>query len=469
MAELVEGRALTERNGQQYVGAQTQGWRSTTSRLLAVRNAAQKDKKRQFTNLMHHLTIDLLRESYMALKRDSAPGVDSVKWYDYKTELERRLKLLHEKIHSGRYRPKPARRVFIPKEDGSQRPLSVICLEDKIVQQAVVTLLNSIYEVDFLGFSYGFRPGRSQHSAMDALTIGIHKRKVNWVLDMDISKFFDTVKHEWLIRFIEHRIKDQRILRLITKWLKAGIIDENGHRRISRLGTPQGAVVSPLLANIYLHYALDLWTHKWRGQKNRKEVIVVRYADDVVLGFQDKWDSNAYLNDVRIRLAKFGLKLNMDKTRLLRFGRFAATDRKSKGEGKPETFDFLGFTFYCSQSRNGFFYAKRKTSNKRLRKQIKAIGKEIMRRRHDPITKMAKWLRSVVQGHINYYGVPFNSDALGLFCYEIRCRWYKALCRRSQKKKINWETFSPIVDYWIPNAKIVHPYPEKRFFAIHSK
>ena len=414
IAESVEGRTLTERNSQQNAGDQPQSWDNATSQLLAVRRAAQKDKKRQFTNLRHHVTVDLLRSSFLELKRKAAPGIDGITWKDYQANLESLLESLHDRILNGSYRPKPAKRVFIPKEDGSERPLSIICTEDKIVQQATVTILNSIYEVDFMGFSYGFRPGRSQHAALDALIVSLYKRKVNWVLDLDISKFFDTVEHDWLIRFIEHRVRDRRIVRLIRQWLKVGVVDEHGHRKAAKKGTPQGAVISPLLANIYLHYAFDLWTHKWRIQTSRKEVIVVRYADDAILGFQSKQDAEQYLNDLKERLGMFGLAIHPDKTRLVQFGRFAIEQRQKAHQRKPETFDFLGFTHYCSTTRNGNFCVKRKTAKRRLRKQIKAVGKELMKRRHEPKLDIAQWLQSVVQGHINYYGVPFNSQSLSI-------------------------------------------------------
>ena len=414
---------------------------------------------------MHHITVDLLRESFYQLKRNSAAGMDGIKWKGYQTDIENRLENLHRKIHIGSYRPKPARRVYIPKEDGSKRPLSVISTEDKIVQQAVVNLLNCIYEVDFLGLSYGFRPGRSQHDALDALSVGIMRKKVNWVLDLDISKFFDTVERDWLIRFIERRVKDRRLLRLIKQWLKVGVLDGHGHRLKATLGTPQGAVISPLLANICLRYAFDLWALKWRRQPWRKEVVVVRCADDVVMGFRAEGDAVGYLQELKGRLASFGLELHPNKTRLIRFGRFAAEQLKERGQGKPETFDFLGFTHCCGRTRTGYFCIRRLTMKKRLRRRIEDISAELRRRMHDRPRETAKWLRTVVQGHINYYGVPFNSHALSLFCYEVKRRWYKSLCRRSLRKRINWETFGPLSNHWIPNPRIVHPYPEERFYA----
>ena len=463
--ESAEGRALAKRNDQQDAGGRTQSRKNTTSRLLVVREAARKDRKRQFTNLMHHISVELLKSSYYELERRSAPGMDGIRWEDFQDGLEDRLEDLHRKIHTGSYRPKPARRAYIPKDDGSQRTLSVICLEDKIVQQAVVNVLNCIYEVDFLGFSYGFRPGRNQHTALDALHVGISKRKVNWVLDLDISKFFDTVEHDWLIRFIGHRIRDRRLVRLIRQWLKVGVLDEHGHRKQATVGTPQGAVISPLLANVYLHYVFDLWVNKWRKQPDHGEVIIVRYADDVVAGFQRESEAKSFRRELEERLAHFGLRLHPEKTRLIRFGRFAMDNCHQFGRQKPETFDFLGFTHYCGRTRGGYFYLKRKTSRVRLRKTIKAVSIELRRRMHDPPREVGRWLRMVIAGHLNYFGVPFNSPALRLFVYEITRRWYAILNRRSQRKKVNWKQFAPFANHWLPAVRIVHPYPEHRFIA----
>ncbi|MEW5755399.1 MAG: group II intron reverse transcriptase/maturase [Pseudomonadota bacterium] len=468
VAESVEGRALTERNGQQDAGDQTQSWSNATSGLVAVREAARKDKRLRFTNLLHHVTVDALRSSYLALQRDAAPGADGITWQDYQQGLEERLAELHRRVQTGGYRPRPARRVYIPKEDGSQRPLSVTALEDKIVQQALVSVLNAVYEVDFLGFSYGFRPGRGQHDALDALSVGIERYKVNWIVDLDIRKFFDTVSHEWLMRFIEHRIGDKRVQRLIRQWLEIGTYDEQGKRIKATRGTPQGAVVSPLLANVYLHYVMDLWTQRWRQREARAAMMVVRYADDAVLGFECEAEARRYLCALEQRLRQFDLALHPEKTRIIRFGRFAAAQRAQRGEGKLETFNFLGFTHYYGRTRNGKFVVKRKTMVTRLRKQIKAVGQELMRRRHAPVGIVGNWLRRVVQGHINYYGVPFNGVALSSFCYEVRKRWYKALCRRSQRRRLNWGRFAVIAAYWLPPVRIVHPYPHQRFDAKYS-
>jgi group II intron reverse transcriptase/maturase len=334
--------------------------------LRGVRQAAKERKRERFTALLHHLSVSLLRDSFYALKRQAAPGVDGVTWREYETGLEDRLADLHSRVHRGAYQAQPSRRVYIPKADGWQRPLGIAALEDKIVQQAVVTILNQIYEMDFKGFSYGFRPGRSPHQALDALTVGIQRKRVNWVLDADIRGFFDNLSHEWMQKFIEHRVADPRILRLIQKWLKAGISEE-GQWSETKLGTPQGAVASPLLANVYLHYVFDLWVEAWRKRVAKGDVVVVRYADDLVVGFESRAEAGRFLEEFRERLAKFGLELHAEKTRLIEFGRFAARDRKQRGEGKPETFTFLGFTHYCGKRRsNGTFIVWRETAKKRL-------------------------------------------------------------------------------------------------------
>jgi len=347
-AETGEGRAQTEENIIQSRMRPTQSGKRMSQGLDGVRQAVRARKQERFTALLHHLSIGLLRDSFYALKRQASPGVDGVTWQEYETGLEDRLVDLHSRVHRGAYRAQPSRRVYIPKADGRQRPLGVAALEDKIVQQAVVTILNQIYEVDFRGFSYGFRPGRGPHQALDALTAGIQWKRVNWVLDADIRGFFDNMSHEWTMKFIEHRVADRRILRLIQKWLKAGV-SEDGQWSETEVGTPQGAVVSPLLANVYLHYVFDLWVEVWRKKVAKGDVIVVRYADDLVVGFQHRTDAERFLQAFRERLAKFGLELHADKTRLIEFGRFAARNRKQRGEGKPETFTFLGFTHFCGQ------------------------------------------------------------------------------------------------------------------------
>lgn len=460
---------MTERNASESARVQTQSWGDTMSRLTRVREKAMKDGKQSFTTLMHHITLELLRDSFYQLNRQSARGVDGMQWREYQESLEESLLDLHTRIQRGGYRPKPARRVFIPKGDGTQRSLSIQCIEDKIAQQAVVTLLNQIYETDFKGFSYGFRPQRSQHDALDALAYGICKKKVNWVLDLDIRQFFDTVEHDWLIRMIQYRVHDKRLVKLITRWIKVGVVDEMGHRQPAQCGVPQGAVISPLLSNIYLHYVFDLWSHQWRKKRARGEVLIVRYADDAVLCFQHKPEANEYLALLNQRLKDFGLTTHPDKTRLIRFGRYATEQCLNRGEGKPQSFDFLGFTHFCTVRRNGEFKLGRKTIRKRLISQIKTVQRELRKRLHEPVGPTLKWLRSVLTGHMNYYSVPGNGKCISLFHYEVVRRWFKMLRRRSQRHDIVWEKFGPWVRRVLPKVRIVHPYPEMRFRAKYSK
>lgn len=431
--------------------------------LDRIRSAAKRDKTLRFTNLLHHITIDLLRDAYYALKRDAASGVDEVTWHEYGERLEERLPGLHERVQSGRYRARPSKRVWIPKPDGRQRPIGIAALEDKIVQQAVFWILNQIYEEDFLGFSYGFRPGRSQHNALDALWVGITRRKVNWVYDADIRGFFDAIDHEWLIKFVEHRIADPRVIRLMRKWLRAGV-SEDGQWSKTKVGTPQGSVISPILANIYLHYVLDMWVNKWRKSKARGEVIIVRYADDFVMGFEYRSDAEQFAQELYKRLSLFGLELNHDKTRLIEFGRFAETNRKSRGQGKPETFNFLGFTHICGKTpKKKRFTIIRKTIAKRMRAKVKQMRVKILKRRHEPVPEIGKWLRSVVQGHLNYYGVPGNRHSTDAFRTQIIRAWLHAMRRRSHKaRSLTWLRFSRLVKTWIPTAKTTHPYPYQR-------
>jgi group II intron reverse transcriptase/maturase len=462
--EIVEGRASPEENGGQATAVRTPRRGAASSRLEAVRQAAREDKKVRFTALLHHITVDLLKQSYNALKRDAAPGTDGATWQAYGENLEEKLKDLHERVHRGSYRARPARRTYIPKADGSERPLSILCLEDKIVQQAVVYVLEAIYEEDFLGFSYGFRPGRSQHDALDALHAGIYRKQVNWVLDLDIQGFFDATAHSWMIRFLEHRIADKRILRLIAKWLKVGITD-NGRVTRSERGIPQGAVISPTLANVYLHYVFDLWTHRWRRQATG-DVIVIRYADDSIVGFQHEHEAKAFLHDLQERMRAFELTLHPAKTRLIRFGRHAAKQREELGEGKPETFDFLGFTHFCTRSRKwGSFVIGRKTIKKRMLKQLQAVKMELRRRMHDPIAKTGAWLTQMLKGHLNYYAVSGNSPSLWWYFNAVRWRWIKSLRRRSQRAFMSWEKFTSTTDRFFPSIRILHPLPCHRFDA----
>jgi group II intron reverse transcriptase/maturase len=437
--------------------------------LQRVREVARRDKRARFTALLHHVTVDLLQESFYALKRHAAPGVDGLTWEQYEAGLEDRIPDLHRRVHLGTYRAQPSRRSFIPKADGRMRPLGIAALEDKIVQQAVMTVLNQIYEVDFLGSSYGFRPGRGPHDALDALWVGLMGKKVNWVLDADIRGFFDAIDHGWLVKFLEHRIADRRVLRLSQKWLRAGV-SEDGQWSKTTVGTPQGAVASPLLANVFLHYAFDLWVKQWRTKLATGDMIVVRYADDFVVGFQHRRDAERFLRELGGRLEKFGLALHPEKTRLIEFGRFAAGNRRKRGEGRPETFTFLGFTHICGRKRwSGGFIVKRKTAAKRLRAKLSAVKEMVLRQRHDPIPEQGAWLRSVVRGYFNYHGVPGDTDRMASFRTATVRNWLKALRRRSQRHRMPWERFDALVDRWIPKVQILHPYPNERFYAKHPK
>jgi RNA-directed DNA polymerase len=466
-AEAVEQRSSPKGNGRQTAAARTLSRSPASNGLAAVRQAARRHKQAKFTALLHHITTDLLKQSFHALERKAAPGIDGVSWYAYQEEnLEEKLKDLHGRIHRGSYRARPAKRTFIPKADGSQRPLDILCLEDKIVQQAVVYVLEAIYEADFLGFSYGFRPGRGQHDALDALHAGLMRKKVNWVLDADIQGFFSAMSHDWTMRFLEHRIADKRILRLIAKWLKVGVVTKEGRIERSTQGAPQGAVISPALANAYLHYALDLWVHCWRQEKARGTVIIIRYADDFIASFEHEHEATAFLQDLQERLRKFELALHPAKTRLIRFGRHAARDREKRGEGKPETFDFLGFTHFCSRSKkNGSFIVGRKTIKKRMVAKLRALKVELRKRMHHSIAATGEWLNMLLKGHLNYFAVPGNSPSLWWFFNEIRWLWRRALQRRSQKACLSWEKFVRLTSRFFPPIKILHPQPLHRFDA----
>jgi len=467
-AEIEERRPLIEENTPQLSTRSTQSGASVSQGLAGVRKAAKENKEMKFTALLHHVTVDLLRESFYSLKRKAAPGVDGVTWREYETGLEGRITDLHGRVHRGAYRAQPSRRVYIEKEDGRKRPLGVAALEDKIVQQAVVTVLNQIYEEDFLGFSYGFRPGRSQHQALDALSYALTRKKVNYVLDADIQGFFDNLDKSWLIKFVEHRVADPRILRLIRKWLNAGVMEE-GKWSETETGTPQGSVISPLLANIYLHYVFDLWVEAWRKKRASGEVVVVRYADDTILGFQYRAEAERFLEHFRERLGKFGLELHPGKTRLVEFGRFAEQNRERRGEGKPEPFDFLGFTHISGKDRKGNFTVRRTTIRKRMRKKLKEIKEQLRRRMHDPVAETGKWLRRVVQGYYNYYAVPGNIGSLSLFRHRLFRLWGQALRRRSQGPGPNMARRVAWGEQWLPYPHALHPFPEQRFAATHPR
>lgn len=468
-AEWVEQRAGTEGNTGQPHTCRAQDRESVPPGLERVRQAAKARKKERFTALLHHVTVELLRESFYALKRKAAPGVDGLTWQDYEAELEDNLQDLHARVQREAYRALPVRRRFIPKPGSSkQRPLGIAALEDKIVQRAVVEVLNAIYEEDFLGFSYGFRPARSQHDALDALAVGIDNTPVSWILDADIRSFFDTLSQEWLVRFLEHRIGDERIIRLVRKWLKAGVL-EDGEWSVSEAGTPQGAVASPLLANVYLHYVFDLWAERWRRQEARGNVIIVRYADDIVAGFQHEADARRFWEAMRLRFEQFSLALHPDKTRLLEFGRHAATNRMRKGLGKPETFTFLGFIFICGKSRRGAFQLQRKTRGDRMRAKFREIKEQLRKRMHEPIPAQGQWLKQVVSGFFAYHAVPTNSRALGAFRHHVIDLWRRTLRRRSQRDGMTWERITKIADRWLPKPRILHPWPSQRFAVKHPR
>ena len=466
-AEAVEGRPLAKENTQEPNPCRTPSRKSGPSGLERVREAAKQDKELKFTALLHHVSIDLLGQSYHSLKKEAAPGVDGMTWQEYGEDVEARLSDLHGRIHRGAYRAQPSRRVWIPKTDGRQRPLGVAALEDKIVQYAVGTVLNQIWEEDFLGFSYGFRPGRGQHDALDALWVGIVRKRVNWILDLDIRSFFDKLQHDRLVQFVEHRIGDKRIVRLIQKWLKAGVM-EQGQWSETKEGSPQGAVISPILANLYLHYVVDLWVEAWRKKVARGDVIVVRYADDAVLGFEHREETERFRGQLRERLRKFGLELHPEKTRLIEFGRYAAERRERRGEGKPETFNFLGFTHICGRNhRTGKFTVQRKTIGKRMAAKLKDLKAKLRQRMHGRIPGTVKWLQQVVSGYFQYHAIPGNWARLQTFRDEVQRMWFRTLRRRSQRHRLTWERFRTSLGNLLPPVQILQPYPDVRFDAKH--
>jgi RNA-directed DNA polymerase len=467
-AELVEQRAGTKGNADQQSTRRAQDRESVSQALGRIRQAAKQRKEEVFTSLLHHISIDLLRLSFFAIKKDAASGVDGLTWQDYGADLERKLADLHDRVHRGAYRALPSRRQYIPKPDGRQRPIAIAALEDKIVQRATVAVLSAIYEEDFLGFSYGFRPKRSQHDALDALVVGITSKKVNYILDADIRGFFDEVNRSWLTRFLEHRIGDPRILHLIQKWLKAGIL-EDGVVTNSEKGTPQGSVASPLLANVYLHYAFDLWAKRWRRREATGDMIIVRYADDIVVGFEHESDARRFWDAMRERLQEFSLSLHPEKTRLIEFGRFAAANRRRRGLGKPDSFKFLGFSFICGKSLRGNFLLKRRSRRDRMKAKIKEVAGELRRRMHQSIPEQGTWLKQVITGYFAYHAVPTNWAALGAFRDEITKRWQWTLQRRSQKGSRTWEQMKKLADDWLPKPRILHPWPHQRFAVKHPR
>ncbi len=460
-AEVVEERGLTKGKPIGQNAYRTQCREDAQRALERVRRAAKGDRKQRFTSLFHHVySVEMLCTAFYGIKRDAAAGSDGKTWKGYERDLEKNLKELSQHLKRGAYRAKPTVRRYIDKPDGSRRPISICVLEDKIVQRAATDVMNAIYEQDFLGFSYGFRPGRSPHHALDALYVGIMKKRVNWVLDADVRAFFDTLQHEWLIKFIEHRIADRRIIRLIQKWLRAGVL-ENGKLIRNREGTVQGGSISPLLANIYLHYVLDLWVQQWRRQSSG-DVIAVRFADDFVVGFQYRFQAEQFLSDLKERFSEFGLDIHPDKTSLIEFGRFAVQNRSKRGLGKPHTFNFLGFTHICGKTRKGKFTIMRKTIRKKLQRKLKEVYVKLRRIMHYPIPVQGGYLRSVVAGYVRYYGVPTNSGALSVFRKEICRMWHKVLRRRSHKSRMTWDRMKRLIVRWIPKARICHPYPNLR-------
>jgi RNA-directed DNA polymerase len=465
-AERAERRAGTEGTPEQQSTCRTQSRESVTQALDRIRQAARSGKGEKFTSLFHHISPEMLMTAYYALSRKAAAGVDGMTWAEYGQNLEVRLLDLHDRVQRGGYVSQPSRRTYIPKADGRQRPLAVAALEDKIVQGSLVMVLNAVYEEHFLGFSYGFRPGRGPHDALDALAAGIDVRKVNFIVDADIRSFFDSVSQNWLVRFVEHRIGDRRIVRLIRKWLRAGIL-EDGTVTVSETGTGQGPVISPLLANIYLHYVLDLWAQRWRRREATGDMIIVRYADDVVVGFERASDASRFLDAMRARLEEFSLSLHPDKTRLIEFGRYAAERRKKKGLGKPETFNFLGFTHICGKSRKGFFQLRRQCRSDRVRVKLSEVKEELRKRRHEPIPETGRWLGQVLNGFFNYFAVPTNYAALRVFRQRVEELWRRTLRRRSQKDLSTFERIKKLAKDYLPEPRIPHPWPDARFAVKH--
>jgi RNA-directed DNA polymerase len=466
--EWVERRGRAAGNAFDPHGDRAQDRGPPLSGIERIRKVARERKGERFTTLLHHVDVALLEQAYYWLKREAAPGVDGVTWAEYGEGLPDRLADLHDRVHRGSYRAQPSRRTYIPKPDGRQRPLGIATLEDKIVQRAVVEVLNAIYEADFLGFSYGFRPGRGQHDALDALAVGIENQAVNWILDADIRSFFDTISHEWMMRCLEHRIGDRRVLRLIRKWLKVGVV-EDGVRHPAEKGTPQGAVISPLLANIYLHYAYDLWTWQWRRRHAHGAMIVVRYADDTVVGFEHRADAERFLAELRERMAAFELEMHPEKTRLIEFGSNAASDRAARGEGKPETFNFLGFTHICARTQRGRFRLSRHTRRDRMQGKLLEITEDLRRRWHQDVAEQGRWLGSVVRGFFAYHAIPTNSRALSAFRHHVVDLWRRALRRRSQRDRTTWPDMDGLAERWLPRPRISHPWPLQRFRVKHPR
>ena len=463
--DVVEERGSAKRNSGEQTMPRTQRRIGMPHALARVRKVARDNRKQRFTALLHHVyDIDRLRNAYLAIRRNASAGIDGETWQHYGESLEGNLRDLSERLKRGTYRAKPVRRAYIPKAGGGERPLGVPALEDKVVQRSVVEVLNAIYETDFAGFSYGFRPERGAHDALDALSVGLMKKRMNWVLDADIRGFFDTLDHGWLVKFLEHRIADQRVVRLIQKWLSAGVLEEGKTTR-SEVGAVQGGSISPLLANVYLHYVLDLWLQRWRKKEARGDVVVVRYADDFVIGFERRDEAEQMQAMLRERLAQFGLQLHETKTRLIEFGRFAAERRQKRGERRPETFDFLGFTHICGKTRQGYFSVVRHTARDRQIGKLRSLRIELRRRMHQTLNEQGAYVRSVVEGHVRYFGVPFNSEAIAHFRQSAAWLWWRTLRRRGNRQLLPWRRMERYVDRWIPAARICHPQPLTRLRA----
>ena len=469
-AESMERRTGPEGNSESQSTRRAQDRESVSQAADRIRRFVQREPGVRLTTLLHHVTVDALRWAFFELKRDAAAGADGLTWGMYADGLEGRLADLHDRVHSGAYRATPSRRVSIPKPDGGTRPLGVAAMEDKIVQKAVTDIiLTPIYEAEFLGFSYGFRPGRGAHDALDALAVGLTRRKIGWVVDCDIRSFFDTVSRDWLVRFLGHRIGDKRIIRLIVKWLNAGVM-EDGEWRDDLRGTPQGSVISPILANVYLHYVLDLWFHKkWRAHEVTGDAMIVRYADDFVTGFQYERDAERFLSAAKERFGRFELELHPDKTRLIEFGRFAQANRRRRGLGRPETFDFLGFTHYCARTRRGRFQLGRKPVAKRMARTLKRIKGVLRKRMHRTVEETAKWLGKVVDGWLNYYAVPTGYRSLYRFVARLERLWHKMLRRRSQMDRSTWAGIAHLRARHWPKLTIRHPWPDQRFAVNRPK
>jgi len=458
----MEGRPLVKGNASNIAMCRTQSRESMIATLERIRQYVRREPSNKLTALYHHVyQVENLRTAYWQVKRHVAAGIDGQTWEQYGQELETNLGKLSERLRKGAYQATPVRRVYIPKADGRQRPLGVTALEDKLVQYVTSKIFSTIWEEEFLGFSYGFRPKRSAHDALDALKVGIERKGVKWVLDADIKGFYDTISHEWMVKFLEHRIGDKRIIRLVKKWLKAGVM-EDGKWQASEEGAPQGGLISPILANIYLHYALDQWVQQWRKRQARGTVIIVRYADDFVVGFGKDWEAERFKEELTGRLKKFNLELHAEKTRLIEFGRFAEQDRAERGLGKPETFNFLGFTHICTRNNRNMYIMLRQTMRKRMQTKLKEVTKELKRRMHDPIPEQGQWLRQVLLGHYQYYGVPRNGRQMSNFRYQVENIWQRTLSKRSQNGEVTWERMRRLTTRWSPLPRICHPFPEQR-------